>query len=132
MKYFNKYIFSMYSSSQLICRITTCWEFLYFFGLCGRFLVVGGQNRAVLVASVICFQKMYGFHGINHQIFNTWRTKKSDDGQRDRQTNRISFFKFNPFCRRGRVKTCRCLAAQKNEVGLMPQSQTLQKNIRNV
>ena len=35
--------------------------------LCGRFLVVVGQNRAVLVASVICFQKMYGFHGINHQ-----------------------------------------------------------------
>ena len=27
-----------------------------------------GQNRAGLVASVICFQKIYGLHGVNHQI----------------------------------------------------------------
>ena len=26
------------------------------------------QNRAVLVASVICFQKIFGLHGLNHQI----------------------------------------------------------------
>ena len=25
------------------------------------------QNRAVLVASVICFQKIFGLHGLNHQ-----------------------------------------------------------------
>ena len=43
----------IYVLNVLICRITTCWEFLYFFGLCDRFLVVVGQNRAVLVASVI-------------------------------------------------------------------------------
>ena len=27
-----------------------------------------GSNRAVLVASVICFQKIFGLHGLNHQI----------------------------------------------------------------
>ena len=32
------------------------------------YLVVLGQNRAVLVASEICFQKIYGLHGLNHQI----------------------------------------------------------------
>ena len=26
------------------------------------------QNRAVLVASVICFQKIFCLHGLNHQI----------------------------------------------------------------
>ena len=26
------------------------------------------QNRAVLVASVIYFQKIFGLHGLNHQI----------------------------------------------------------------
>ena len=34
----------------------------------GRYLVILDQNRAVLVASVICFQKMFGLHGLNHQI----------------------------------------------------------------
>ena len=34
----------------------------------GRHLVVLGQNRAVLVASVICFRKIYGLHGLYHQI----------------------------------------------------------------
>ena len=37
---------------------------------CGTswYLVILGRNRAVLVASVICFQKIYGLHGVNHQI----------------------------------------------------------------
>ena len=30
------------------------------------------QNRAVLVASVICFQKIFGLHGLNHQIIEHW------------------------------------------------------------
>ena len=33
----------------------------------GLYLVVLGQNRALLVASVIWFQKIYGLHGLNHQ-----------------------------------------------------------------
>ena len=30
------------------------------------------QIRAVLVASVICFQKIFGLHGLNHQIIEYW------------------------------------------------------------
>ena len=30
------------------------------------------QNRVVLVASVICFQKIFGLHGLNHQIIEYW------------------------------------------------------------
>ena len=30
------------------------------------------QNRAVLVASVIYFQKIFGLHGLNHQIIEYW------------------------------------------------------------
>ena len=37
-------------------------------GSSGRYLVILGQNRAGLGASVICFQKIYGVHGVNHQI----------------------------------------------------------------
>ena len=35
----------------------------------GWYLVVLGQNRVVLVANVICFQKIYDFHGRTPQIF---------------------------------------------------------------
>ena len=43
----------------------------------GWYSVVLGQNRAVLFASMICFQKIYGLHGVNHQIIqysehSTW------------------------------------------------------------
>ena len=36
-----------------------------------------GQNRALVDASVICFQKIYGLHGVNHPIIqysehSTW------------------------------------------------------------
>ena len=34
----------------------------------GWYMVVLGQNTAVLVASVICFQKSYGLHGLICQI----------------------------------------------------------------
>ena len=38
----------------------------------GRYLVILDQIRAVLVASVICFQKIFGLHGLNHQIIEYW------------------------------------------------------------
>ena len=34
----------------------------------GWYSVVLGQNRAVLVASMMSFQKIYGLHGLDHQI----------------------------------------------------------------
>ena len=33
-----------------------------------RYWSVLGQNRALVVASVICFQKIYVLHGVNHRI----------------------------------------------------------------
>ena len=52
----------------------------------GWYLVVLGQNRAVLVASVICFQKIYGLQVVNNQIIQysekeTVMTDKSTDTQ---------------------------------------------------
>ena len=38
----------------------------------GWYWVALGQNRAVLVASVICFQKIFCLHGLNHQITEYW------------------------------------------------------------
>ena len=35
-----------------------------------------GQNRAVLVDSVICFQKIYGLHGLKHQIIELTKKEK--------------------------------------------------------
>ena len=34
----------------------------------GWYSVVLDQNRAVLVASMTSFQKLYGLHGVDHQI----------------------------------------------------------------
>ena len=44
----------------------------------GRYLVILDQNRAVLllVASVICFQKIFGLHGLNHQIVECWVSRE--------------------------------------------------------
>ena len=53
----------------------------------GWYLVVLGQNRAVLVASVICFQKMYDLHGVHHQIIQySEKEKVMTDRQTDKQT----------------------------------------------
>ena len=41
------------------------------FGGTGPCLVVLDQNTAVLIASVIWFQKIFGLHGLNHQSLNT-------------------------------------------------------------
>ena len=57
----------------------------------GWYSVLLGQNRAVLVASMMSFQKIYGFHGLNHQIIEYSKnekviTDKETDTHTDRQT----------------------------------------------
>ena len=42
----------------------------------GRHLAVLGQNRVVVVASVMCFQKIYGLHGLKHQIIELSKKEK--------------------------------------------------------
>ena len=42
----------------------------------GRYVVMLGQNRAVLFVSLICFQKIYGLHGLNHQIIEYSKKEK--------------------------------------------------------
>ena len=37
--------------------------------------VVLGQNRVVLVASVVCFQKIFGLNGLSHQSIKYWVTR---------------------------------------------------------
>ena len=41
-------------------------------GGAGCYLVILGQYRVVLVASVISFQKIFGLRGLNHQIIEYW------------------------------------------------------------
>ena len=62
----------------------------------GWYLLVLGQNRAVLVANVICFQKINGLHGVNHQFIQYSEkekviTDKWRERQTDRQTDRQNF-----------------------------------------
>ena len=72
----------------------------------GWYSVVPGQNRAVLDASMMSFQKIYGLHGLNHQIIEYSKKEKViTDRQTDTQTDRISSCRLDPFCRRVRVKT---------------------------
>ena len=71
----------------------------------GWYSVVLGQNRAILVASMMSFQKINGLHGLNHQIIEYLKKEKViTDKQTHRQTDRISSCRLYPFCRRGRVK----------------------------
>ena len=57
---------------------TTCWYWLVLDctwsveGSNGCYSVLLGQNRAVLVASMMSLQKIYGLHGLNHQIIEYW------------------------------------------------------------
>ena len=58
----------------------------------GWYSVVLGQNRAVLVASMTIVQKIYGLHGLNHQIIEYSKkekviTDKRTDRHTDRQTH---------------------------------------------
>ena len=52
----------------------------------GCYLVILDQNREVLVASIMSFQKIYDLQGLNHQIIEYWKKGKSDYGQTDTQT----------------------------------------------
>ena len=53
----------------------------------GWYSVVLGQNRAVLVASMMSFQKIYGLHGLDHQIIQYLKKEKvMTDRQTDKQT----------------------------------------------
>ena len=53
----------------------------------GWYLVVLGQNRTILVASMISFQKIYGLHGLDHQIIEySPKEKVITDTQTDRHT----------------------------------------------
>ena len=53
----------------------------------GWYSMVLGQNRAVLVASMMCFQKIYGLHGLNHQIIEYSKKEKvMTDKHTDTQT----------------------------------------------
>ena len=54
----------------------------------GRHLVILDQNRVVLVASVISFQKIFGLHGLNHQIIKYSQKEKMIT---DRQTETQNF-----------------------------------------
>ena len=67
--------------------VVTWW---YWVSLLRYWLVFGdnGQNRAVLVASVIWFQKVYCLHGVNHQIIPFSEKEKV---MTDKQTNRQNF-----------------------------------------
>ena len=59
------------------------------YGGTGRYLVELDQNRAVLVASKISFQKIYGLHGLNHQnIEYSKKEKVMTDKSTDPQTHR--------------------------------------------
>ena len=56
-------------------------------GSTGWYSVVLGQNRVVLVASMTSFQKIYGLHGLNHQIIEySQKEKVITDRQTDTQT----------------------------------------------
>ena len=74
----------------------------------GWYSVVLGQNRAVLVASIMSFQKIYGLHGLNHQIIEYSKKEKvMIDKQINGQTDRISYLRLDFLCEteRDRIKT---------------------------
>ena len=55
----------------------------------GWYSVLLGQNRAVLVASMMSFQKIYGLHGLNHQIIEY---SKKEKVMMDKQIHRETEF----------------------------------------
>ena len=64
----------------------------------GWYLVILGRNRAVLVASVICFQKIYGLHGVNHQIIQySEKEKVMTKKWTNKQTDTISYLRLDLF-----------------------------------
>ena len=68
----------------------------------GWYLVVLGQNRAVLVASVICFQKIYGLQVVNNQII---QYMEKETVMTDKSTDRPNFLsKTRPLLWKGSSK----------------------------
>ena len=62
----------------------------------GWYLVVLSQNRAVLVSSVICFQKIYGLHGVHHQIIEySEKEEVMTYRQTGRQTDKQNFLSMS-------------------------------------
>ena len=58
----------------------------------GWYSVVLGQNRAVLVASMTSFQKIYGLHGLDHQIIEySSKEKVITDRHTHRHTDTQNF-----------------------------------------
>ena len=65
-------------------------------GSTSRYLKVLGQNRAVLVSSVICFQKIYGLHGVHHQIMEYLEKEEvMTYRQTGRQTDKQNFLSMS-------------------------------------
>ena len=62
----------------------------------GWYLVVLGQKRAALVVSVICFQKIYGLHGVHHQIIEySEKEEVMTYRQTGRQTDKQNFLSMS-------------------------------------
>ena len=58
-----------------------------------HFTLGTNQYYEVVVASVICFQKMYGLHGVNHQTLQySEKEKVITDKQTDTHTDRQTEF----------------------------------------
>ena len=90
---------------------STDWYWLVL-GATGSVYCVLRQNRTIVVASVMWFQKIYGLHAVNHQIF---REGKSDDGQTNGQTDRQNFLsKTRPLLWKGSSKKKRPLNGKGN------------------
>ena len=63
-----------------------------------RYWSVLGGNRALVVASVIYFQKIYGLHGVNHQIIQySEKEKVMTKKWTNKQTDTISYLRLDPF-----------------------------------
>ena len=61
-------------------------------GSTGWYSVVLGQKWEVLAASMMSFQKIYGLHGLDHQIIEYSKKKiVITDRQTNRQTDRQNF-----------------------------------------
>ena len=82
----------------------------------GWYLVVLGQNRAILVASMMSFQKINGLHRLEHQIIEYMEKEKvMTDKQINKSTDRISSCRLDRFCGRGRVKITKSLKIDKSD-----------------
>ena len=75
------------------------------------------SNTGLYLVVLTCFQKICGLHGVDHQIIQYLEKEKViTDRQTNKQTDRISYLRLDPFCGRGRVKIslnkCRALGCE--------------------